>query len=167
MEITLPISFLCLLTYTVSMIKMFGVPASLSDTYYLLQNKYPNKPTKWLFTILCFTTMFTVLIPWLDISKEPLQFLCFIAASGLGFVGAAPHFKSYEYKIHVAGTVLCALGSQLWLWLSGYWYTSLIALALMAIPAFKQKKNYIFYAEMAAFLSAYLGIGIEYLKKLI
>lgn len=167
MEITLLILFLCLLTYTVSVVKMFGVPPSLSDTFYLLQNKYPNKSTKWLFTILCFTTMFTVLIPWLDISKESIQFLCFMAASGLGFVGAAPHFKGYEYNIHVAGTIFCALGSQLWLLLSGYWYAPLIALAIMAIPAFKQKKNYVFYAEMAAFLSTYLGLSIEYIKKLL
>ena len=164
MEIILLVSFLVLLTYVVSIIAMFGVPSSLSDSFYLLQNKYPKKDWKWLFTILCFTIAITVLIPWLEISNTSLQPLAFLSAAGLGFVGAAPHFKSHEKKIHETGALMCAICSQLWCVLSGFWYTPLIAIGVMAIPALKQKKNYTFYAEMAAFLSTYLGIFLKYLK---
>lgn len=164
MEVTLLISFIILLTYVVSIIAMFGVPSSLSDSFYLLQNKYPSKDWKWLFTLLCFVVSFTILIPWIDISNENIQFLPFLSAAGLLFVGAAPHFKTYEKKIHEAGAWLCAACSQLWCILSGLWYTPLISIGAMAIPALKQKKNYVFYAEMAAFLSTYLGLFIKYIK---
>lgn len=164
MEITLLISFLILLTYVVSIIAMFGVPSSLSDSFYLLQNKYPNKNWKWFFTLLCFAISFTILIPWIDISNESLQLLPFLSAAGLTFVGVAPHFKSYEKKMHEAGAWLCAACSQLWCILSGMWYTPLIGIGAMAIPALIQKKNYTFYLEMAAFLSTYLGIFIKYFK---
>lgn len=164
MEITLLISFLILLTYVVSIIAMFGIPSSLSDSFYLLQNKYPNKNRKWLFTLLCFAISFTILIPWIDISNESLQLLPFLSTAGLAFVGVAPHFKSYEKKIHETGALMCAICSQLWCVLSGLWYTPIIGLSAMGIPALKQKKNYTFYAEMAAFLSTYLGLFIKYLK---
>lgn len=164
MEITLLVSFLILLVYVISIITMFGVPSSLSDSFYLLQNKYPSKNWKWFFTLLCFAISFTILIPWIDISNENLQLLPFLSAAGLSFVGAAPHFKSYEKKMHEAGAWLCAACSQLWCILSGLWYTPLIGIGTMAIPALKQKKNYTFYAEMAAFLSTYLGLFIKYIK---
>lgn len=164
MEITLLISALILISYVAGIIFKFGVPDSLSESYYILEKAYPNKSTKWLFTLLCYTVMFTVLIPWLNISNPNLQFLSFLSASGLGFVGTAPLFKSHQHTIHVAGAALCGLFSQAWLVASGYWYLPLIALGTMAIPYSIQKKNKVFYAEMAAFLSTYLGIGIEYLK---
>lgn len=164
MESILALSFVILFSYVFFIIRKFGVPESLSDSYYLLQDKYPNKGYKWLFTIVCFITMFSVLIPWLEVSKESLQFLCFLSASGLGFVGAAPLFKSYQQKIHESGAILCGLASQIWLFSNCYgWLTALCGL-LMAIPYLKQKRNFIFYAEMTAFLSTYLGVGIEYLK---
>lgn len=165
MEVTLLTSFVIFLVYISYIVRQFGVPDSLSESFYLLEEKYKDKPTKWLFTIFCFITMFTVLIPWLDISKESLQPLCFLSASGLGFVGAAPLFKSYQRKVHEIGAIACGLASQIWLFSNCYgWITALCGL-LMAIPYLKQKRNFIFYAEMTAFLSTYLGVGIELLKQ--
>lgn len=87
------------------------------------------------------------------------------------FVGSAPNFKDdYESKIHSAGAIICIAGSQLWVALN-LWPMLLVWLAYVGYTAlsiakekegtfwykFYQSKP-MFWIEIAALLSTYLGI---------
>lgn len=94
--------------YVVIMIyKNKGIPNSISATYYILQHKY------WF----CFTMIsvgIILLIALLDTVSSNIQFLVFLACSGIIFVGAAPNFKEQlEKKVHEIGAIICISGSQI------------------------------------------------------
>ena len=96
-----------------------GIPQSISDTFYLLNNK--KKGLGWLFSFFCWGVLI-VLIPWFELTKfQDFQFLVFLAGAGLGFVGAAPHFKDDESNIHFWGAGVCIVSSQIWAFLTCWW----------------------------------------------
>lgn len=150
------ISFIIFAAYLAAMIKMFGLPASISDTYYLLERK--RKGAGWLFTAMCWGVVGTLLPAWLDMTPETYQFTAFLAAAGLLFVGAAPQFKlSLTGPVHYAGAGLCCGGAVLWCLLSGYWFIPLNAFLIFGWVALRYGKP-MFWIEMAAFTSIYLTI---------
>ena len=89
------------LIYNIVALVLFGVPKSLSMTYYLFKNKVDT--LKFLFPAMM--TMLTVfLMPcWLQMSEgSNFQFTAFLSAAGVLFVGAAPAFldSSLENMAH-------------------------------------------------------------------
>lgn len=84
------LSLLTLVAYIGYALKVCGLPALLSDTYYILKEKH--RPS-WLFQLAM------VLVPvWLELSSGSVQFLSFLACGGLMFVGTAPLFKEDMVK---------------------------------------------------------------------
>lgn len=150
------LSFLIFLTYLIGLIKTFGLPASISDTYYMLEKR--RRGLGWLFTVFCWVVAGTLLPSWLDQTPVGYQSTPFLAAGALLFVGAAPQFKlSLTGQVHYWAAGLCCLSAVLWCILSGYWFVPL-SLSLVAGLFFLWYGCPVFWLELAAFAATYLTI---------
>lgn len=161
-------AFLIYLIYNGVALGLFGIPKSLSMTFYLFQEK--KKWTRIFFPIMMILVAFLLLPAWLEISAlSSLQFLAFLAASGIIFTGAAPAFKSsdMENTVHVVGAGCAALFATLWVILvSKLWWVILIWLAILGLIMLvtkTTKSSYIYWLETVAFLSTFTSILIHYL----
>ena len=155
------------LIYNAVALLLFGVPKSLSMTYYLFKDRVET--LRFLFPAMM--TMLTVfLMPcWLEISEgSPFQFTAFLSAAGVLFVGAAPAFKSssLENAVHQWSAYICAAAAIAWICLvTPYWWIILIVLgiiALLAIITKTVKSSYIYWLEMVAFISTFISIVTYY-----
>lgn len=152
------ISLILLAAYITYAVSVCGVPWSLSDTYYQLKKR--NRPA-WLFQVAMIVPAMLLVPVWIEISPENLQFLAFLACGGLMFVGTAPLFKEeFQSKVHYTGTAISGLAAILWLCLSGMWWLPAITFAVSGIIMLKYRK-WLFWAEMAAFVCAYVGVLIS------
>ena len=151
-------SFFILTAYIMYAVRVCGVPASVSDTYYILLRK--RRPA-WLFQLAMILTGGLLLPAWLEVSPEILQFLAFLACGALIFVGATPLFKEAEQRvIHITATVVSGLSTLAWEVASGYWIVPAIMLAA-AIPYGVYKRRILFFVELAAFASAYICVYLN------
>lgn len=87
-------------------------PLSLSETYYLLENKY--KQGRW-FTLMMILLVFTLSPVLMEYTSEHFKFLAFFILLGILFTGAAPLFKTKSQSpIHYIGAGTSAVASILW-----------------------------------------------------
>lgn len=158
--------------YNIIALLLFGVPKSLSDTYYLFKER--NSTLKFLFpSMMTLLTLF--LMPaWLEMSKgSPFQFTAFLSAAGVLFVGAAPSFKDSEMenKVHSIAAYICAAAALSWICLvTPYWYIILIVfgiIAALAVVTKTWKTCYIYWLEMVAFVSTFISIIAYYVSNII
>lgn len=153
------ISFLVFLAYLVGTVKTFGLPASISDTYYLLERR--RKGLGWLFTAFCWIVAGTLLPAWLDGTPTAYQFTAFLSSAGLLFVGAAPQFKlSLTGWVHYGAAALCGTSAVLWCILRGYWFIPFNCFLIFGWLALRYGKP-MFWLELAAFGATYLTIFIH------
>lgn len=154
--------------YVAVAIKLFGIPESLSNTYYLYQRLEDS--LKRLFPAMMSTMVVLMLPSWLDIAENSnYQFLAFIACSGILFVGFAPAFKDYETekRVHTISAIIAAVASLAWICLATpfWWFIPLVSVAVIYL-AFKTKtlgKCLVFWLEMIAFYSTFIAIITYYL----
>ena len=100
--------------YNVVSICIFGMPSSLSDTYYLFESKKKN--LGWVFTAMMWSMAGFLMPGWLGISdaigfwESNFTALAFFAACAIFFVGCAPKFREVgiENKVHMISAKLCA-----------------------------------------------------------
>ena len=160
------------LIYNIVALVLFGVPKSLSMTYYLFKDKVDT--LKFLFPAMM-TILAAFLMPcWLQMSEgSNFQFTAFLSAAAVLFVGAAPAFKSssLENSVHQVSAYICAAAAIAWICLvTPYWYVILIVLAVIALIAWLTKTwktSYIYWLEMVAFVSTFISMiayYIEYIK---
>lgn len=150
------VSLVIFLAYMIGMYVHFGIPASLSDTYYKLENR--RKGAGWLFTAMCWGVALPLLPYLLDVTPAGYQFTAFLACAGLMFVGAAPQFKlSLTGPVHYVSAAVCCSSAILWCILSGYWFIPFNAFLIYGWVALRYGKP-MFWIEMAAFTSMYLTI---------
>lgn len=154
-------------------IGLFGVPTSLSDTYYLYESK--KQGLGWLFTGFMWFLGFTMTPAWIVISEmrgvwmSYFTFLAFIAAACILFVGAAPKFRdryNIERDVHMWGAKICAACALLWCFIVCWniWYVPLVAIAIPAIAATATKSwnnCYTYWLEMMAFVATFATIITE------
>lgn len=141
-------------------IGLYGIPDSVSETFYLLPKKF-----NWLFTFFCWAVS-AIVVPWLNISSENYQFLVFLSVGGLCFVGTAAQFKEdFVKKVHFGAAAVCLICSQLWIFLATeLWWVSLICLAItIGILIFNKFKNDTFWIEMWAFISLFIVLLMIYI----
>lgn len=160
MNTLLIISLIIFLGYVLTMIKMFGVPSSLSDTYYLLDGK--KKGTGAFFILFMFIICFLLMIPMIEITPENWKFVAFLAILGLGFVGAAPMFlESSTSKVHYTAAGMATAGGLTWIFVVApqYWWCLLLTTVAVIMIAMKTKtwKCYTFWLEMIVFISVYIA----------
>jgi hypothetical protein len=153
----LSISVLLFALYIITIIALFGVPASISDSFYLLKGK--KKGTEYFFTMWCYAVAITMMVIIFSKSEGKwFQFFGLFAGGGLGFVGTATMFKSSEKVIHYVSAALCAVSSILWIIFSGYWLITIVIFGLSAIIITSQYKKSMFFLEIACFISMYLTL---------
>lgn len=88
--ISLPIiSIISCLAYAIFIIFKFGVPTSLSETFYLLPDKW-----RWLFSAWCVLTSAPLGIYWFTISPTNLCWIPIVCMIGLLFVAVSCDYKA-------------------------------------------------------------------------
>ena len=165
------LSLVVFTAYVAAILGRYGVPTSISESYYLMPKKYGGP----FFNGFCLLAAVPLLVFWLDLSPEKWQFLVFLSCAPLTFVGAAGAFKEIDLtgKVHFVSAGASALFSQLWIVLNTrWWIASLILLALALIlnrlvkgkDATGQTRNaWLFFVEMAAFLGIYIALLAYYI----
>ena len=163
------IAFFIYLIYNGITLKLFGVPKSLSMTFYLLQEK--KNWTRIFFPIMMVGMAFLLLPAWLEISVGSLfQFLAFLTVTGIIFVGAVPTFKSsdLENTVHMTSAIVAAIFAILWVILvSKLWWTIVLWIATLGLTMWLTKtikSSYIYWLETIAFMSTFTSIIAYYFK---
>lgn len=150
-------SFIIFAAYVGTTTALFGVPPSLSDTFYLLGRRdgYGG-----IFTGAMLLMAMTIFAPMIEVSQSDVQILAFACPAALAFVGAAPCFKEEESVIHTVAALVAAASGILWcLFLTPYWYIVPIVVILCgeaSILTDTLDDCYVWWLEMAAFLSVYI-----------
>jgi hypothetical protein len=157
-QIVFYISFAGFLAYVIFIVATFGVPASVSDSFYLLNEK--KKDLGYLFTLWCYLTGITAIILMAPVLEDEwFQAVGFFPGAALCFVGTAPLFKKdRQHKIHVRSAFVCAVSALLWIVLSGYWLAPVTLLLPAVIAAKKWPQSIVFWAEYWVFFSTYFTL---------
>lgn len=158
--------------YNAVAIHFFGIPKSLSETFYLYQNKKRN--LGYIFTGMMFTVALTLMPAWIEITEvistwsHYLTVLPFLGAGMIAFVGAAPAFRSCELesKVHTISATAAAVFSLLWCAVVCYKIAYIIPISAVIVwgTAFAtktQKKAQTYWWEMVAFLATFTTIVTE------
>lgn len=157
------LAFLLYIAYNGVAIKLFGIPESLSNTFYLYKEKHPILCV--LFPIFMVSMVVLLLPAWLELTAtSALQFLVFLACAGILFTGFAPSFKGCELesKVHKISATLAAVFALLWvIFVSHMWALIIVWLILIVVVAFSTKtikSSYVFWLETIAFLSTFTSV---------
>lgn len=150
----------------------FGVPKTLSETFYLWQNV--RKGYGAMFTAMMSSIAIILMPAWIEISEtiggweKNFTFLAFLAAGAIAFVGAAPAFRScpLESKVHSIAAKCAAVFSLLWCavvcWRIAYIVPAAILVVWWIAAVTKTaKKCSVYWWEMCAFAATFATIIIE------
>ena len=157
-------SLVILMSYTVAVCIKFGIPTTLSESYYFIYKKY-------LFTLVLWLSGFLILPPIMEMTGGDTQIIPFLSIIGIMIVGAAPKYKEQERTLHIIGATMAGFFSQLWIILYAYPW-NLLTWAILIIWAIGiliesklvewseelDKRKWFFWAEMLAFINLYLNI---------
>lgn len=149
-------------TYNAISLANFGVPQSLSMTYYLWKEK-SNKG--FLFPCMMYIVVALMMPAWITMSEgSDFQFLAFLAPASIAFVATAPAFLSVdlENKIHTISAYLAAAFSLAWICLvTPYWWIILIWFFIMMAASVHTKSyatSYIYWLETVAFGATFTSV---------
>lgn len=153
------ISLTILIVYFWKVIKLIGIPWSISDTYYQL--KKHGRSGLW-FQIAMILSVGILLPEWLEVTEgENYQCCAFLACIGLIFVGSAPCFKlELDDKVHIGATIVCGLASLLYMIFAGYTTIPLLLAFPTGFLIYKYDKP-VFWLEIWMFISTYISIIID------
>lgn len=149
-------SVAAIITYLVVTVMTFGIPKSISDTHYL----WKSKGRDYLFTFVMWGVGIPILIYWISVSPENLQFIPFLSISGMCFVGAACAFKeTLTSTVHYASAGVWAFFAVLYFVLVHDWVALTVGVASFVLLAlFIGRKHFTFWAEVACILTMIVGI---------
>lgn len=159
--------------YNIFVLSKFGVPSSLSASFYLWNDVKRN--LGYVFTGMMFTMALCLLPGWLEITEvvsswsHYLTALPFFAGASIAFVGAAPAFRDFtmENRVHMISAVAAAVFALLWCCVVCYsiaWITvpaSLIIIWAIAFATKTHKTGATYWWEMVAFLATFATIITE------
>jgi len=166
MKILVILSFIVFVLYLAISAKIFKfkIPSSLSETFYLYQDK---DKCGYIFSAIIIICGSLILPAWLKMAEgNPYQFLAFLCPLSILFVGAAPNFNGVdmESKIHPIAAILCAICSLSWiLFIAHLWWIVLIFIAIFGVLSYfskSYKSSYVFWIEMVIFFSTYMTLFI-------
>ena len=161
------IAFVIYLIYNGVVIHLFGIPRSLSETYYLYKNK--KELLKNLFPITMVGLALLLAPAWLEITfGNSFQFLAFLAIGSIIFTGAVPTFKNstMEDKIHSISALFSAICSILWVIFGcRMWFFIpmwLLICVLISVLTKSWNKAKVFWIETMVFLTTFTSIIAYY-----
>lgn len=153
--ISIIVATVIFVAYNAVSLAIFGIPESLSNTYYLYKEK-DNKG--WLFPLMMYAVVAFMMPAWITMSEgSDFQFLAFLAPSAIAFVGTAPAFKSddLENVVHTAAAIVAAICSLAWVAvITPYWWMILVwfgSMACLAILTSSYRKALVYWLEQVAF----------------
>lgn len=156
-------SFFTMLTVFVGYISFiigkYGILSSISESYYRLP-----KSLTFLFTLFCWGFALPAMIVGLDLTDN---FLMFFAGGGIMFVGAAAAFKEkMTEKVHFIGAAIAIIAAQLSTAFDFHMYYVNVVFITIALTILLGKtvgriKNYVWWIEIAAFLSICYVLGYQ------
>lgn len=159
------IAFCIYILYNLSVLLLFGIPRSLSMTYYLFKGtKVPA--TRHLFTFIMFLIAVCLAPIWLESTPDTNQYSVFIALCGILFVGAAPEFmkSNDEDMFHTISAYISVIFATIWVicimhlwWIIIIW--NIIFIVLMYCTG-TYKTSITYWLENAAFMSVFTSIFI-------
>lgn len=142
------ISLFILASYTISVVLRWGVPKSLSRTFFSIKNK-------WIFSAVIASSFGLIMSPLMDILPEMWQWLGFITVVGGLFVAFAPNLEDdLEEQVHMAGAVILGLSSQMIVAILNPW---MLLVWVTWIP-FASGNSKIFWAEMVGGAALFLSL---------
>ena len=157
--------------YNIIALSLFGVPHSLSMTYYLFKNRVNT--LRYLFPSLMMCLVVFLAPCWLELSEgSNFQFTAFLSIGGMLFVGATPSClsKGIESKIHDIAAYISVLSALAWIVLvTPYWYIIPIVFSVFAVIAVITKTaqtNYIYWLENVAIISTFIAM-LTYFERII
>ncbi len=153
--------------YNVFAVSKFGVPNSLSATYYHLQQRYSCGLV--FSAMLALVSIISMVVALEVTAGKWYQFLAFLTTIGTVFVAFSPRFKALEHtRVHSVSAVLSIASALLLMAFMGYFRLALIPLMAFGIhtvirkPIFREKRVYI--TEIAVFLSIFIVLILEMSK---
>jgi hypothetical protein len=166
------ISLFLFTAYNAVALKRFGVPKSLSDTFYLWNSVKKN--LGYIFTGMMGGMAFTLLPAWIEVGNQVsswspfLNFLAFFTCGAIVFVGAAPAFRSnkMEGTVHEVSAKIAAACALIWCFVVCYqiWYVPLaciIAVLIAGLCTRTFKKCLVYWLEMMAFAATFMTVIAE------
>ena len=110
------LSLLCILLYILYIIINYGIPHSLSATYYSIIHKVT-------FSLVLAVSAGLILPILLEITPISYQFLPFISIAGVLFVAAAPDYQGNNLTdyVHTTSAIVALIASQIWVYLISPW----------------------------------------------
>lgn len=159
------ISLSLFLIYNGVALMKFGVPHSLSMTYYCFK-EYKDK-TKHIFTIMMVVCACLLMPGWIEMSEgSSLQFLTFLSAVGIIFVGLIPEVLNSDFEniVHTSFAILSAIFSMLWVVLVAEMWPIIIMwiilITTISLITKTLKKGWLYWIEMVVFGSVFTSMII-------
>lgn len=166
------VALLIFAVYNYAAIRCFGIPKTLSETFYLWQDV--QKGMGAMFTTMMFYVAIILMPAWIEISEtiggweHNFTFLAFLAAGSIAFVGAAPAFRSctLESKVHSIAAKCAAVFSLLWCGVVCWRIAYIVPIAVfvvwwIAAVTKTAKKCSVYWWEMCAFVATFATIITE------
>lgn len=145
--------------YNTISVGVFGIPHSLSMTYYLWKEEAGRG---WYFSLMMYAVVTLMMPAWITMSEgSDFQFLAFLAPAAIAFVGTAPRFKdtNLENHVHMTSAYLAAAFALLWVALvTPYWWVILIwfcIVAAISVLTSSYKTALVYWLETIAFGSTF------------
>jgi hypothetical protein len=171
------ISLFLFAVYNAVSLKQFGIPKSLSETFYLWNSK--KSGLGYIFTGMMFSMAFTLVPAWLELGEvisswsTYLNPLVFFACAAIAFVGAAPAFRScpLESKVHTTAAMTAAVCAVTWCLVTCWqiMYVPLLTAGVVAVIGWltkSWKKASVYWLEMMAFGATFVTVIVELLMHL-
>lgn len=153
------------LLYNTISVRLFGIPTSLSETFYLYKGK--KDWMRILFPWMMVSMAMLLMPSWLTISEgSPWQFISFLAAASIIFVGSAPSFRDDDLTctVHTVSAIIAAAMSIAWVCLvSQLWYIVLAWFVIVIAIGYSSRtlnRSKTYWLEFTAFMATFSSILI-------
>lgn len=157
------LSMALFVAYNIFACVKWGIPTSLSTTYYSLPTKW-----RWVFTLFMWAIGLLLMPAWIEVAnsfgdwRNNLAFLAFLTCVLICFVGAAPNFRAFEMesKVHTISATASAVTALLWCFVCGWqiMYVPIAAALLCLVIALSTKTLKdckVYWLELMAFGATY------------
>lgn len=144
------ISFIILISYILLVCMKWGVPNSISQTFFSIENK-------WIFSVVIIMSFLLLLAPLMNVLSEDYQWMGFLMVSGGVLIGLAPNLlDEVEEMVHMVGATVMGVASQIIVILLEPW---LMLIWIMWLVLMWNEKR-VFWAEVIGGITLYLSLLI-------